>query len=652
MADGQLAMNTAASSPGLFYKDAGGALVKVGPVHVGTSAPNASPASGGTAGNSVGEQWLDTSGSTYVFKIWDGSAWRSEAGEFVNATGDVMTGALGIIAGSAAAPGLYFSGDTNTGIYSPGADQVAISTNGTGRLFVDASGRLSVGASSTDRTAEFYTASGNNGLRISNGADGAADFAVLDLIQGASQKFVLYTNQNNSIANANTGAFIFQTGATERMRLDSSGRLGLGTSSPAARLEISNSLAGTSEQIRLTNTNTTGVVGSSIFFKGFYNTALISSEGQPGASTGGTLRLQTYSDDSTLNTGIYINRLGNVGIGVASPAGILDLVTGTNRVYFDDSAGNLCRLNAVNAANSAYAPLSLNGSVLTFQTGATERARIDSSGRLLVGTSTGFGNSVFTKAEFVNSASYANIVVGRTDGASGSGSTIGTISFLSNAGGAGEYHASIAAEMDAASGSGDKPGRLVFSTCPDGSATPVERCRLNSSGSLIVGGGSSDRDGWLCVEASGEVKNVLVLSDTRSGAVGAHSIARFRRDGAEVGSITTTSTSTAYNTSSDYRLKENIVPLTGAAARVQQLKPSQFNFIADPGKTVDGFIAHEAQAVVPECVTGTKDEVDADGNPIYQGIDQSKLVPLLTAALQEAIAEIESLKARVTALEP
>jgi hypothetical protein len=121
---------------------------------------------------------------------------------------------------------------------------------------------------------------------------------------------------------------------------------------------------------------------------------------------------------------------------------------------------------------------------------------------------------------------------------------------------------------------------------------------------------------------------------------------------ATVGSITIGASSTSYGTSSDCRLKENVVPLTGAIDRLNDLQVHRFNFIADPDKTVDGFIAHEAQAVVPECVTGTKDEVDADGNPVYQGIDQSKLVPLLTAALQEALAEIESLKARVTALEP
>jgi hypothetical protein len=110
-------------------------------------------------------------------------------------------------------------------------------------------------------------------------------------------------------------------------------------------------------------------------------------------------------------------------------------------------------------------------------------------------------------------------------------------------------------------------------------------------------------------------------------------------------------TGVSFNTSSDYRLKENVVELTGATDRLKQLNPSRFNFIADADTTVDGFLAHEVQAVVPEAITGTKDAVDADGNPVYQGIDQSKLVPLLTAALQEALTKIDALEARITALE-
>jgi nitrogen regulatory protein PII-like uncharacterized protein len=105
-------------------------------------------------------------------------------------------------------------------------------------------------------------------------------------------------------------------------------------------------------------------------------------------------------------------------------------------------------------------------------------------------------------------------------------------------------------------------------------------------------------------------------------------------------------------------MKQGVEDMTGAIARVKQLAPKRFQFIDATDVTVDGFLAHEAQAVVPEAVRGTKDEVDDDNNPVMQAIDQSKLVPLLTAALKESIAKIETLEtqradleARLTALE-
>jgi len=143
--------------------------------------------------------------------------------------------------------------------------------------------------------------------------------------------------------------------------------------------------------------------------------------------------------------------------------------------------------------------------------------------------------------------------------------------------------------------------------------------------------------------------------------------------GGDVGSIDITNTTTSYTTSSDYRLKQNVTNLSDGITRVKQLDPKRFNFIAEPDNTMDGFLAHKVQTVVPEAVRGEKDAVkvwaegeelpenvsvgdnklDADGNtiPEYQGIDQAKLVPLLTAALQEAIAKIEALETRVAALE-
>jgi len=149
---------------------------------------------------------------------------------------------------------------------------------------------------------------------------------------------------------------------------------------------------------------------------------------------------------------------------------------------------------------------------------------------------------------------------------------------------------------------------------------------------------------------------------------------RFKNPNGTVGAITTSGTATTYATSSDYRLKENVIPMSGSIDRLKELKPSRFNFIADADKTVDGFLAHEAQAIVPEAVTGAKDAMKdeeyevtpavMDGEtvvteavmgtrsvPDMQGIDQSKLSPLTISALQEAITLIEQLTARVTELE-
>ena len=118
-----------------------------------------------------------------------------------------------------------------------------------------------------------------------------------------------------------------------------------------------------------------------------------------------------------------------------------------------------------------------------------------------------------------------------------------------------------------------------------------------------------------------------------------------------VGNITITATTVALNSVSDYRLKENTVDLTDGISRLKELKPYRFNFTRDPSTTVDGFFAHEVSPLVPEAVCGEKDAIDEKGKPDYQGLDQSKLVPLLTAALQEAVAKIEALEARVATLE-
>jgi hypothetical protein len=163
----------------------------------------------------------------------------------------------------------------------------------------------------------------------------------------------------------------------------------------------------------------------------------------------------------------------------------------------------------------------------------------------------------------------------------------------------------------------------------------------------------------------------------RTGTYGA--LINFRWQGSIKGHIDTDGSGTTYYTSSDYRLKENVIPMTGSIDRLKALKPLRFNFISDPGRTVDGFLAHEAQEVVPEATSGTKDAMKIEGYEVtpaieevkdeegkvttvaveavmgereveaYQGIDQSKLVPLLVASLQEAVSRIETLEAQLNA---
>ena len=179
-----------------------------------------------------------------------------------------------------------------------------------------------------------------------------------------------------------------------------------------------------------------------------------------------------------------------------------------------------------------------------------------------------------------------------------------------------------------------------------------ERIRIHATGATSFG--TTDASPFTTSEG-----HVVALNDgvRYGGLFGCDNIANrdaiaFVNPNGFVGSIKTNGSSTSYNTSSDHRLKENVSDMTGAIDRVKQLLPKRFNFIADDTDTlVDGFLAHEAQSVVAEAVSGTHNEVDDDGNAIIQGIDQAKLVPLLTGALKEAIAKIEALEARITALE-
>jgi hypothetical protein len=361
---------------------------------------------------------------------------------------------------------------------------------------------------------------------------------------------------------------------------------------------------------------------------------------------------------------------GKLGIGTTSPSTALD-VSGELTFSAGSAGWRSAAIKAIDAGGSFAARLAFYTHPSAGAAGAPqERARIDESGRLLVGTSTSIAGATLQVAgtlgglleisrfqagnagPFISTYKSRGATVG-TNTAVVADDLLGGIQFHGAEGSGYQAAANIRAFVESGTiSSTSMPGRLVFSTTADGASSPTERMRIDSSGTVLIGKTSSDFTVNGCeLSSTGGVftRTAEAITINRQGSDGIAAV--LRRSNVTVGSISVTTSATAYNTSSDYRLKENVVPLTGAADRVNQLQVHRFNFIADPDKTVDGFIAHEAQAVVPECVTGTKDEVDYEGNPVYQGIDQSKLVPLLTAALQEALQKIETLEAKVAALQ-
>ena len=294
-------------------------------------------------------------------------------------------------------------------------------------------------------------------------------------------------------------------------------------------------------------------------------------------------------------------------------------------------SGNIVLGGELQHSGDTDTKLHFDTDTIKFDTAGSERARIDSSGRLGIGTP----NPATTLD--------CNGII-----------RVPQDTFYQSGDGTGGWVELIKADSSNNTYIKNNKNRaIIFET---GGA---EKARIDSSGRLLVGfTGELGSNQLFSLGVQNNTKAAGFYTTASSG-YSAITVGRGNNGAvietyygtSQVGSVTVTSTTTAFNTTSDYRLKENVTPVPDGIARLQQLKPSRFNFIADPDNTVDGFLAHEVQTVVPEAITGEKDEVDADGNPVYQVIDQSKLVPLLTAALQEALAKIETLETRLTALE-
>ena len=331
-------------------------------------------------------------------------------------------------------------------------------------------------------------------------------------------------------------------------------------------------------------------------------------------------------ETADLNNGLDVDASGNVGIGTASPSYPLH-VSGNAAVTGQTFMGS-----SLSAATPDYSFLSDSSmgmfrlpGVLGFSTGGTERMCINSSGNVGIGT-----------------AAPATMLHLLGDSAS---KTVGL--FLQDSNGSGRNYL-----MNSTA------GRLTFRD----STAAVDRMVIDSSGNVLVG--TTVANGLFVVAGNGGGYTAYL-----NGGTGGQNIAVrgsgttgtcFRvlnGGGSDVGSIDYTASSTSYGTTSDYRLKENVTPIQGAADIVKAMQPVTYTYKSD-GSWMDGFLAHELQELHPRAVTGSKDAVDEEGNPEYQGVDYSKLTPILTAALQEALNKIDALEtqnaafeARLTALE-
>jgi hypothetical protein len=637
MSDGQLALNTNLVSPGLFFKDSNGDSVKIGPVHVGTTAPNVTPGAGGQAGNSKGEQWLDTSSSRYVFKIWDGTAWRSEDGEFVNVSGDTMTGALGIIAGTAAAPGVFFSGDPNTGIFSPGADQVAVATNGTGRLFVGSTGNI--GLSEASPTARLHIAGTNTvgGIKI----------------------------VDSSLASAAPGIEVIGKRSDSNVSSGFAGKLLLSKNRTDAAINSTNVLG----SVAFGGNHTDGTEANILYsasIVGAADGAFNSATDMPTAlvfNTGATGRAPDTAGVTTGTERLRITSAGLVGIGTSAPATTLDVngdITISDKIIHAGDTNTAIRFPAADT--------------VTVETGGAERTRIDSSGRLLVGTSSAYasytgtpsfqlsgidistGSSLYRVDNNATSTVAPVFTFGRTRGATkgthglvSSGDYLGFLAWTGSDGTNFIPAVRIDAQVDGTPGANDMPGRLVFSTTADGASTPTERMRIRQEGAIdtLTAAGSSllVRNG---TTAAGNAILGCVNGATNLG--NGTTVFVVRGDG------DCENTNNSYGALSDIKLKENIVDATSQWDDLKALQVRKYNFKEDTSygtHTQIGLIAQEVELVSPGLVSESPDR-DEDGNDlgtVTKSVNYSVLYMKAVKALQEAMERIEALEARIAALE-
>ena len=628
MSDGQLAINSNLASPGLFLKDSNGDLVKVGPVHIGTTAPNVSPASGGQAGNSKGEQWLDTASSRYVFKVWDGTAWRTQDGEFVNVTGDTMTGALVMdnqqqvqFRETTANGTNYVALQATASVVSdkiitlPDITGTVVTTGDTGSVtstmilngtIVDADINASAAivdtklatiatAGKVSNSATTATSSGTASTIVAR--DGSGNFAAGTITA------TLAGNASTVTTNANLAGDVTSSGNATSIANGVIVNDDVNASAAIAGSKISPNFGSQTVQTTGIFSAAAGTAAApSVAFTGDIDTGLYSpGVNQAAVATNGIERVKFGASEVVFNDGganydfriegdtnaslFFVDASAeSIGIGTTSPSAMLSISGSPSIITLDvlgqvrestdvnwnysglylkrtlsnvaiakqiaflldgDSEVSTTLTNNLNiwgtysgAPTSGSTSTGLNASFnigapnqFIVHTNGSQRAAIDSSGRLLVGTSTSvntkYDGSVFAAEVQLAGTAVTAVSLARY-GANGDGSafvfnksrgslnvqgavdandTLGYIGFTGSDGANLQTAATIRVQVDGTPGTNDMPGRLVFSTTSDGASSPTERMRITSTGAVTISTGDLTVYGVTVGRGAGAIVN-------------------------------------------------------------------------------------------------------------------------------------------------
>lgn len=488
-----------------------------------------------------------------------------------------------------------FGAGSDLQIYHDGSNSY-IQENGTGDLLVGAT--------------NFQLKSGDYGESMLTATDDGA--------------VTLFYNNASKLATTNTGIDVTGTTVTD----------GLTVSAPSGDTPVSVVTTTAGSFLSISDGNTTSgrsplvgaITDDMVFYTsaGSYNERMrIDSSGQVKVGTTGPTWDSTFG--SFVTKGGFLSSQStsyNYVGGQAYYDGAFKRLNANAAELYEQSFGNHIFYNAISGAA---------GSTITWN----ERMRIDASGNVLVGVTSAQDFTSTTTSGHTLYGGTANVALHSRSGANAlavqrttnDGALVNFFKDTTAVGGIGTF-----VGYSYIGNSGTQSNGIIF--------TPTSIEPFNSS---TV---ASNKDGAIDLGASNQRFKDLYLSGQWVSNGSNNTLrASFQVSGTQYGYINVATTGTLYSTSSDYRIKENVVALTNATERLKQLNPLRFSFIPDQTNTiVDGFLAHEVADVVPEAILGEKDATDDDGNPVYQGIDQSKLVPLLVATIQE-------LEARIAALE-